>query len=101
MFTPERSKILSCWKMTSATQAHTLRVYCSLPRKESLLLWASGKQEVECSVVMGGLPGPLALTDGARLGRSAAAACRAQRAVVTGLAAPWPPSSFFSCRQLS
>lgn len=81
--------------MTSATQAHTLRVYCSLPRKESLLLWASGKQEVECDVGDGRTVQPTCtLTYGARLGRSAAAACGGWGAVVTGLAAPWPPSSF-------
>ena len=52
-------------------------------------MWASGKQEVECDVGDDRTVRPTCtLTDGARLGRSAAAACGGWGAVVTGLAAP-------------
>lgn len=49
MFTPKRSSPIML-KMTLSTQAHRNPVSCSLPRKESLLLQACGKQQVECDV---------------------------------------------------
>lgn len=54
-------QILSCWKMTSATQAHTLRVYCSLPQeRKPPLVGRLESRRWSVTSVMGGLCGPLA-----------------------------------------
>lgn len=44
MFTPKWSSP-SMLQMTPSTRAHTSPAYCSLPRKDSLLLQACGKQQ--------------------------------------------------------
>lgn len=74
MFTPKQSNPIMLEDETVHTGTQKSRVYCSLPRKKSRLLWASGQWEVEYEVGDVKLHRPSHLKDGARPRRSAMAA---------------------------
>lgn len=82
MFTPKQESPIMLEDETVHIGTQKSRVYCSLPRKKRLLLWAFGQQKVECDVNDEQMHRPLLLKDSTRPRSSATR--HPWAAVVTG-----------------